>query len=112
MPRYIDADELKEERDMAIKAYENANILNATAIREYIKPLLDKIVDLPTDDMRVPKRVDLTETSKVKAVDVETKEIRTYPVVRCPSCDKPMTLYKERKFCEKCGQALDWSDVE
>lgn len=51
MARYIDADELKQERDMAIKAYENANIFTATAIREHIKPLLDKIVDMPTADV-------------------------------------------------------------
>ena len=51
MARYIDAEELKQERDMAKKAYENANIFTATAIREHIKPLLDKIVDLPTADV-------------------------------------------------------------
>lgn len=44
----IDRDELMEERKLAIKVYENANILNAKAIREYLKPLLDKIIDLPT----------------------------------------------------------------
>ena len=51
MARYIDAEELKQERDMAKKAYENANIFTATAIREHIKPLLDKIVDLPAADV-------------------------------------------------------------
>lgn len=63
-------------------------------------------------EKQIPMQVNLTEVSKVKAVDVEIKEIYTYPVVRCPSCDKPITLYKERKFCEHCGQALDWSDNE
>ena len=61
-------------------------------------------------EKQIPMQVNLTEVSKVKAVDVEIKEIYTYPVVRCPSCDKPITLYKERKFCEHCGQALDWSE--
>lgn len=51
MARYIDVEELKQERDMAIKVYENANILNAKAVRQYLKPLLDKIVDMPTVDV-------------------------------------------------------------
>lgn len=61
---------------------------------------------------QVPQKVDLIVTSKVKAVDVETKKIYTYPVVRCTNCDKPMTFHKERKFCEHCGKALDWGDGE
>ena len=44
----IDRDALLNERDLAIKVYENANILNAKSIREFLKPLLDKIVDLST----------------------------------------------------------------
>lgn len=55
-------------------------------------------------------RVNTAVTSKVKAVDLENNEIHTYKVVRCPKCDKPMTLYVWRKFCESCGQALDWSE--
>lgn len=69
--------------------------------------IAEYLADNDTDRNR-PMRVDLTVTSKVKAVDVETGSIYTYPVVRCPNCNKPMTLYSERKFCEHCGQALDW----
>ena len=41
----IDANALMDARDKAIRVYENANVLNAGAIREGLKPLLDLIVD-------------------------------------------------------------------
>ena len=28
----------------------------------------------------------------------------------CSICDK--RLYSKQKFCDRCGQALDWSDTE
>ena len=28
----------------------------------------------------------------------------------CPKC--PHTVYKTQLYCDKCGQALDWSDTE
>lgn len=59
-------------------------------------------------DRQTPRLVDMAPTSKVKAVDIESGMIYTYPVVRCPACDIPMTLYKMRKYCESCGQALAW----
>ena len=69
--------------------------------------IAEYLADNYTDRNR-PMRVDLTSLSSVKAVDVESKAIYTYPVARCPNCNKPMTLHSERKFCEHCGQALDW----
>lgn len=51
MSDYIKRNELMEARDLAINAYENANILNADAIRKRIKPLLDAVVDVPSIDV-------------------------------------------------------------
>lgn len=44
---YIEREQLMDVREQAIWVYENANIINAQTIREKLKPLLDKIVDLP-----------------------------------------------------------------
>ena len=61
-------------------------------------------------DKQKPLKVNGNTISKVKAVDIEAGQVYTYSVVRCPVCNAPMTLHKEKKYCEKCGQALDWSD--
>lgn len=47
MNDYIKRGELMDARQEAIWVYENANIINAPTIREKLKPLLDKIVDVP-----------------------------------------------------------------
>ena len=48
---YINRQELMKERERAITVYENANIFSVRAIREGMKPLLNKIVDLPSVDV-------------------------------------------------------------
>ena len=52
MSEYINREDLMDARQKAIWVYENANILNATAIRDNLKYLLDQIVDLPTVDVK------------------------------------------------------------
>ena len=47
MTDYIRRDALREARNLAIRAYENANVFNADAIRKRLKPLLDAVVDTP-----------------------------------------------------------------
>lgn len=42
MNEYINRQELMDARQKAIWVYENANILNAQAIRDNLKPLLDE----------------------------------------------------------------------
>ena len=51
MADYIRRDALRETRNLAIRAYENANVFNADAIRKRLKPLLDAIVELPAADV-------------------------------------------------------------
>ena len=51
MAEYIDRKQLMKERERAIQVYEDANIFSVEAIRSGLKPLLDKIVDLPTADV-------------------------------------------------------------
>lgn len=51
MTDYIRRDALREARNLAIRAYENANVFNADAIRKRLKPLLDAVVDTPAADV-------------------------------------------------------------
>ena len=51
MNEYINREELMDARQKAIWVYENANILNARAIRDNLKPILDKIVDITAADV-------------------------------------------------------------
>ena len=48
MAEYIERDALLEARELAICAYENAGVFNTAAIRNYLKPLLDAVLDTPT----------------------------------------------------------------
>lgn len=51
MAKCIKRDALLEARELAICAYENAGVFNADAIRKYLKPLLDAVVDTPAADV-------------------------------------------------------------
>lgn len=44
--------------------------------------------------------------TKVKALDVETKQVLTYDCAKCPSCGK--WLSQVNRYCQYCGQRLDW----
>ncbi|MBQ7505325.1 MAG: zinc ribbon domain-containing protein [Ruminococcus sp.] len=30
---------------------------------------------------------------------------------RCPNCNERVDIFADSRFCQKCGQALDWSDI-
>mgnify|MGYP007100280177 CR=1 FL=1 len=51
MAKWIKRDALLEARELAICAYENAGVFNADAIRKYLKPLLDAVMDTPAADV-------------------------------------------------------------
>ena len=60
--------------------------------------------------------VDNQELHKLIDIAIE-KQIPKKPIYKieelfrlCPNCDFPLPLHF--KFCNSCGQALDWSDTE
>lgn len=55
-------------------------------------------------EMQVPKKITGMKV-KVKVLDVECKEVRTYECSACPSCDKWIT--KIYNFCPHCGQRVE-----
>ena len=56
-------------------------------------------------------KIKTNSSSKVKAFDGEDK-ILTYDCYPCPNCGKWITANVNHKYCEWCGQKLDWSDIE
>lgn len=57
--------------------------------------LLKKEIPMKADSMK----------SKVKAVDVESKEIHTYECTPCPKCQKYIT--KIYRYCPHCAQRVE-----
>lgn len=55
-------------------------------------------------EIQIPKKVTGLKT-KVKALDVETQEVRTFECSPCPSCGKWIT--KIYNFCPHCGQRIE-----
>lgn len=55
-------------------------------------------------EMQIPKKANGLKT-KVKALDVETQEVRTFECTPCPLCDKWIT--KIYNFCPHCGQRVE-----
>jgi len=54
--------------------------------------------------MQVPIKT-TGQASSVKALDIETQEVRTYKCTPCPTCDKWIT--KIYNFCPHCGQCIE-----
>ena len=55
-----------------------------------------------------PKRPTQAD-SHVKALDVENNKVVTFRCSRCV-CGKYIVQNANNKFCQHCGQALDWGD--
>ena len=49
------------------------------------------------------------------AIEALEKQIPQKPVdtdwLYCPNCKKSLNVMAKEKFCNDCGQALDWSDI-
>jgi hypothetical protein len=54
--------------------------------------------------MQIPKKSTGLKT-KVKALDIESQEVRTYECQPCPSCERWIT--KIYNFCPHCGQRIE-----
>lgn len=94
------------------------NIVPKTAI-EYFKqernkhtepyrPFYDAAIEAL--EKREPRKFPEVERSHVKGFDAEENKIYTYECAPCPNCHKWVIINPSRKYCDSCGQALDWSD--
>ena len=53
------------------------------------------------------KKVRVCEPSSVKAFDGNDK-VLTYKCYPCPTCSKWIIYNENHKYCQWCGQKLDW----
>lgn len=98
MSDYIRRDALREARNLAIRAYENANVFNADAIRKRLKPLLDAVVDTPAADV-------------AEVVHARWERVRSN--WHCTGCHKGYRITNGApmassfSYCPNCGAKMD-----
>lgn len=51
-------------------------------------------------------------TIDVKALDIESKKVVTFPTVPCPNCGKWLLVNPYHRFCMYCGERLEWKESE
>lgn len=61
---------------------------------------------------QVPKKAYYNQPTKVKAFDGESQMVAIFDCVPCPVCGKWIVSNIRHKFCQYCGQALDWGNTE
>lgn len=72
--------------------------------------IYDEAADLL--EKQIPKKIAYEgEPSHVKAFDGKNK-ILTYECYPCPNCGRWVVANTSRKYCEYCGQMLDWEVVK
>jgi hypothetical protein len=59
-------------------------------------------------EKQIPKKPIL----KTKSDNSTAKRFENCNIVVCPLCGGRLKLKSKGKYCDKCGQALDWSDTE
>ena len=58
-------------------------------------------------EKQIPKKpIDKTHPDNVCARIYEN-----FDIIVCPTCGKRLKLKSKGKYCDKCGQAIDWSKV-
>lgn len=86
-----------------------AGFKSVDAINEAINEAC--IVACEALNKQIPKAVRIEGIAKVKALDIEYNEIHTYKCIRCPECGKWIVVNVSHKYCEYCGQKIDWSEI-
>lgn len=63
-------------------------------------------------EKQIPKKVDKSNGTKVKAADLDNGTVLTFNCYPCPVCGCWLHDNPSKHYCRKCGQALDWSNQE
>ena len=56
----------------------------------------------------IPKPIAPCDYTEVKALDVDSNKVVHFLCAPCPNCDKWIVANPAHRFCEWCGQALEW----
>ena len=61
-----------------------------------------------------PSEVALSDAIKALEKQIPKKYMRKNGNYNCPICDYPVmsVCTRNKKYCDNCGQAIDWSDEE
>ena len=63
-------------------------------------------------DIAIEKQILKKPVNKTKSDNSTAKHYKNCSIVVCPLCNGRLKLKSKGKHCDKCGQALDWSDTE
>lgn len=74
--------------------------------------------------IRITKALNMAVEALEKQIPKKVCEVQKDYIIKhhcCPSCDYPVNVsfikdriagFRKDKYCNNCGQALDWSDAE
>ena len=60
----------------------------------------------------IEKQIPKKPINKTKCDNSTAKRYKNCNIVVCPLCNGRLKLKSKGKHCDKCGQALDWSDTK
>lgn len=69
-------------------------------------PYLDKAVAIAMNALH--KQIPKKPINKTKLDDAASLAYENCNIVVCPTCDRRLKLKSKGKYCDKCGQKLDW----
>lgn len=85
----------REEAENKLKEMQNAE-----HIKEYIEIAINAL----------PKQIPMEPINKTKLDDTASLVYDNCNIIVCPSCGERLKLKSKGKYCDKCGQALDWGN--
>lgn len=124
MPRYIDAEEVKKKKYYDLKRHEYCVAVAAidqqlTADVEEVKygknvtDVNSKIERLENKNAELKAKISKLEEKQMpmKTTKRDLWELGTAEGDNCPNCNYEFPIsHKQPKYCENCGQKLDWSN--
>ena len=88
------------------------------AIKKLIYPELPDglvMVDLKTKQKAIKaleKQIPRKPIDKTKLDDTASLAYENCNIIVCPTCGRRLKLKSKGKYCDKCGQKLDWREEE
>lgn len=89
---------LKNERGLRASFSNVSNMTRAFVNEAAIKALEKQIPRKPID--------------KTKPDDTASRAYENCNIIVCPTCSGRLKLKSKGKYCDKCGQKLDWSEQD